>query len=49
VSSRNGQRPRAARGARVPTSTNVAPPGWYMLFVVSDNGVPSVGRFIQIQ
>jgi hypothetical protein len=35
--------------ARAPGSTNVAPPGWYMLFVVANNGLPSVGRFIQIQ
>ncbi len=35
--------------ARAPASTNVAPPGWYLLFVVSNRGVPSVGRFIQVQ
>jgi hypothetical protein len=35
--------------AHAPASANVAPPGWYMLFVVSNSGVPSVGRFIQLQ
>ncbi len=35
--------------ARAPTAASVAPPGWYMLFVVASSGVPSVGRFIQIQ
>lgn len=34
---------------QAPTSANVAPPGWYLLFVVSNRGVPSVGRFIQLQ
>jgi hypothetical protein len=28
-----------------PPSANVAPPGWYMLFVL-DNGVPSVARWV---
>jgi hypothetical protein len=35
--------------ARAPASANIAPPGWYMLFIVSSDGVPSVGTFIQIQ
>src|SRR4029077_7363853 len=32
-----------------PTSGNIAPPGYYMLFVVNSNGVPSVASIIQIQ
>ncbi len=32
-----------------PSNINVAPPGWYYLFAVSDEGVPSVGRIIQIR
>jgi type II secretory pathway pseudopilin PulG len=35
--------------ATTPTNGNIAPPGYYMLFAVNNNGVPSVGRFIQIQ
>ncbi len=31
-----------------PPNPNVAPPGHYMLFVLNRNGVPSVGRIIQI-
>ena len=31
-----------------PPNRNVAPPGYYMLFVLDCAGVPSVGRFIQI-
>ena len=30
-----------------PPSANVAPPGWYMLFVL-DNGVPSVARWVRL-
>lgn len=30
-----------------PSSVNDAPPGWYMLFVL-DDGVPSLGEYIQI-
>lgn len=35
--------------ARAPSSADVAPPGWYVLFAVSTRGVPSEGRFIQVQ
>ena len=35
--------------ARVPDDTGVAPPGWYMLFLVSDEGVPSVARFVHVE
>ena len=30
-----------------PASANVAPPGYYMLFIVNTNGVPSVSKFIR--
>ena len=33
---------------KLPPNANVAPPGWYMLFVVNDNGVPSKARMIKI-
>jgi hypothetical protein len=32
-----------------PSSANLAPPGYYMLFIVNSNGVPSVASIIQIQ
>jgi fibronectin type 3 domain-containing protein len=31
-----------------PPNGNVAPPGWYMLFLVDAAGVPSVARFIEL-
>lgn len=33
----------------MPPSATVAPPGYYMLFVVDGDGVPSVARFIRLQ
>jgi hypothetical protein len=33
---------------RKPDDANVCPPGWYMLFVVSASGIPSVGRFVHV-
>ncbi len=30
-----------------PPSANVAPPGWYMLFLLND-GVPSVAQWVQL-
>jgi hypothetical protein len=32
----------------MPANTNVVPPGYYMLFLVGANGVPSVAPFIQV-
>jgi galactose oxidase len=32
-----------------PANRNLAPPGHYLLFLVNDNGVPSVGKIIRIQ
>ena len=34
--------------ANVPTNSNLLPPGYYMLFVVTKAGVPSVASWIQI-
>jgi hypothetical protein len=34
--------------SRAPASGNIAPPGFYMLFLVNTGGVPSTARFIQI-
>jgi concanavalin A-like lectin/glucanase superfamily protein/Big-like domain-containing protein/galactose oxidase-like protein len=32
-----------------PANANVAPPGWYMLFLLDENGVPSVSKIVQIK
>lgn len=31
-----------------PASANVSPPGYYMLFILNSNGVPSVGKILRI-
>ncbi|MFJ9864404.1 galactose oxidase-like domain-containing protein [Streptomyces sp. NPDC101165] len=33
----------------VTSNPNLAPPGWYMLFAVDANGVPSVARWVHLQ
>lgn len=34
--------------ATVPQNPNLAPPGWYMLFLVNNDGVPSVANWIHL-
>jgi hypothetical protein len=34
---------------QAPANSNLAPPGYYMLFLVNQSGVPSVAAFIQLQ
>jgi hypothetical protein len=34
---------------QAPTSANLAPPGYYMLFLVNSHGVPSVASIVKIQ
>ena len=34
--------------ATAPANANLAPPGYYLLFLIDSNGVPSVGRIIRI-
>ncbi len=38
-------------GLRVapPANGNIAPPGYYMLFLVSDAGVPSVASYVLLE
>jgi len=31
-----------------PINSNLAPPGYYMLFIVNSSGVPSVAPFVQL-
>jgi hypothetical protein len=33
---------------QAPSTGNIAPPGFYMLFIVDDKGVPSVGSFVWV-
>jgi hypothetical protein len=35
--------------AVVTDNPNIAPPGWYMLFLIDTQGIPSVARWIQLQ
>jgi hypothetical protein len=35
-------------GVSVPDNPNLAPPGWYLLFLVDQQGIPSVGAWIQV-
>ncbi|HJP65522.1 MAG TPA: galactose oxidase early set domain-containing protein, partial [Actinomycetota bacterium] len=39
---------QGALHATAPASPNLAPPGYYMLFVVNRAGVPSVSRFVHL-
>ena len=34
---------------QAPTNSGVAPPGYYMLFILDTNGVPSVASFVRLQ
>ena len=34
---------------QAPANANVAPPGYYMLFIVNTNGVPSIAPFVKLQ
>ena len=38
-----------AFGVTWPPGPDVAPPGWYMLFAISSDGVPSVAKFVHIE
>jgi hypothetical protein len=41
-------RASGALTVNAPPNSNIAPPGYYMLFVLNQAGVPSVARFIQV-
>jgi len=44
-----GDRSGGSLGLTAPPDANVAPPGYYMLFLVSKAGVPSVAKFVQLK
>src|SRR5207237_3248636 len=33
---------------RVPREANLAPPGWYMLFITNQQGIPSVAKWVHL-
>lgn len=35
--------------AALTDNPNIAPPGWYMLFIVDNQGIPSVARWVQVR
>jgi hypothetical protein len=39
----------ASLTASAPANANIAPPGFYMLFILDANGVPSVARMVNVQ
>jgi len=41
-------RASASLTVTAPADGNIAPPGYYMLFLVDSDGVPSIGRFVRI-
>ena len=42
-------RSAGALSVQAPANANLAPPGYYMLFIVNSAGVPSVAKFVRIQ
>jgi len=34
--------------AKAPATANLAPPGWYLLFIIDENGVPSNAHWVQL-
>jgi chitodextrinase len=38
----------SALSATAPANANIAPPGYYMLFAIDSNGVPSVAKFVRV-
>jgi Domain of unknown function (DUF1929) len=34
--------------ADVPAEPNIAPPGWYMIFLTDHDGVPSLGHWVHL-
>jgi Galactose oxidase-like, Early set domain len=35
--------------AHVPNEPNLAPPGWYMLFITSEKDVPSIAKWVHLR
>jgi len=43
-----GARAPAELHATMPSNGNLAPPGWYMLFLVNNAGVPSIATWLRL-
>lgn len=43
------QQSGGAVAVQTPANSNLAPPGYYMLFILNANGVPSVASFVKLQ
>ena len=43
-----GSRHRCRLDVRVPREPGVVPPGWYMLFLTDNDGVPSHAHWIRV-
>ncbi|MFQ5427073.1 MAG: galactose oxidase early set domain-containing protein, partial [Gaiellales bacterium] len=41
--------PPSPPSAAAPTDSNAAPEGWYMMFLVTNAGVPSVAHWVNLQ
>jgi Domain of unknown function (DUF1929) len=49
VATRDFQPIAGGLSVTAPFNGNLAPPGYYMLFILNTNGVPSVAPFVQIR
>jgi hypothetical protein len=38
----------AALTVDMPANANLAPPGWYLLFILNSSRVPSLGRWVRV-
>ncbi len=43
------QKSGSALTVRAPVNAKLAPPGYYLLFLVNNNGVPSIASFVKVQ
>jgi Domain of unknown function (DUF1929) len=38
----------ASLSVEMPANPNLAPPGWYLLFILNASRVPSLGRWVRV-
>jgi hypothetical protein len=43
------QRGNGTLSVKAPPNSRIAPPGWYLLFILDTEGTPSVGAFVQLR
>jgi Domain of unknown function (DUF1929) len=39
---------QASLSVEMPANPNLAPPGWYLLFILNASRVPSLGRWVRV-